>query len=162
MHKLYPLFVTLLPLAACTPRLAPAPVANSASYTLAGRTFVGVAATAYPRPAPPGGPEGLDILVGSRPIAPGGGAFLVSYYKAAGARKLAYKATLLTYTYNMAAIYYSVSYNEGLRCTLTRTRHGGYSGTFRGTFSGKGMAGGQRSTVSGVFTNVLPTPLPHP
>lgn len=148
MRKSSPLLVAFLLLAACAPKTI-----NSASYALGGQRYQ-VPARAIPGMGTQSSREGLDIEIGRRPFETGKGVFLVSYEKLAEAPEADYRLALLTYTYNEANSYTSVSYTLGLRGKLTRLPSGGFSGRFYGTLPGSTTA--HSSTVRGTFKVAAP------
>lgn len=148
MRKSSPWLVVFLLLAACGPKTI-----NSASYALRGQHFR-VPARALPGMGTPSNRDGLDIEIGRRPFGTGEGVFLVSYEKPTEASEAAYRLSLLTYTYNAADSYTSVSYTLDLRGKLTRLPSGGFSGRFHGALPA--TTTGQSSTVRGTFTVAAP------
>lgn len=149
IYKSSPLLVAFLLLAACAPKTI-----NSASYTLGGQ-HVRVPAKAISGMGTPSNRNGLDIEVGRRPLSTGEGVFLVSYEKPTEASEAAYRLSLLTYTYNAADSYTSVSYTLDLRGKLTRLPNGGFTGRFYGALPATTTT--PSSTVRGTFKVAAPT-----
>jgi hypothetical protein len=143
MRKSPSLLVAFLMLAACAPKTM-----NSASYTLGAQRFQ-VPARALLGMGTPSNRDGLDIEIGRRPFDAGQGVFLVSYEKPTDAPETAYRLSLLTYTYNAADSYTSVSYTLDLHGKLTRRPSGGFIGQFYGTLPA--TTTGKASTVRGTF-----------
>lgn len=149
MRKFSSLPAAFLVLAACAPKTI-----SSASYTLGSQRFR-VPAKALAGMGTPSNRDGLDIEIGRRPFGTGEGVLLVSYEKPIEASEAAYRLSLLTYTYNAADSYTSVSYTLDLRGKLTRLPSGAFTGRFYGSLPA--TATGQRSTVRGTFKVVAPT-----
>jgi len=97
----------------------------------------------------PSNRDGLDIEIGHRPFGAGQGVFLISYEKPVNAPETAYRLALLTYTYNAADSYTSVSYTLDLEGKLTRLPSGGFTGQFSGALPATAI--GKSSTVRGTF-----------
>jgi len=152
MRKSPPLLMGFLLLAACTPRTY-----NSASYTLRDQRFC-VPARAIPGMGTPSHLDGLDVEIGRRPLGAGEGVFLASYEKPRDAPGAAYRLSLLTYTYQGADSYTSVSYTLDLRGKLTRLPSGGFTGRFHGSLP---SAIGQQGSVRGSFKVAAPKHRKH-
>lgn len=150
----------LLLTTACTRQLTPPAVAiNSASFKFTDRIFQ-APAKANIELASPGNDEQLIIKIGSRPITPEVGIFMLAYSKSATSLPEGYRLTSISYSYlrNGDSINtYNVQYNKGLIGKLIQLKGGGYSGTFKGTFDGQGTEMGESSAVEGNFTNVFTT-----